>query len=80
MELESNHLPSKQDVPVTISSVEIDSQAERALVWKFDFRLLPVLAIMYLFNSLDKSNLGNAKTAGLEGMSSKGFIASAGLT
>jgi hypothetical protein len=29
-------------------------------------RLLPVLAIMYLFNSLDKSNLGNAKTTGLE--------------
>lgn len=25
----------------------------------------PVLAVMYLFNSLDKSNLGNAKTAGL---------------
>ncbi|KAJ5423093.1 Major facilitator superfamily domain general substrate transporter [Penicillium cf. griseofulvum] len=65
-EFESDHLPSKQDVPVTISSVEIDSQAERALVWKFDLRLLPVLAIMYLFNSLDKSNLGNAKTAGLE--------------
>ncbi len=44
----------------------IDPKAERALVWKFDFRILPVLAVMYLFNSLDKSNLGNAKTAGLE--------------
>ncbi|KAK1146227.1 hypothetical protein N8T08_003317 [Aspergillus melleus] len=44
----------------------IDSRAERSLVWKFDLRILPVLAIMYLFNSLDKSNLGNAKTAGLE--------------
>ncbi|KAL2864418.1 putative MFS transporter [Aspergillus lucknowensis] len=44
----------------------IDARAERALVWKFDLRILPVLAIMYLFNSLDKSNLGNAKTAGLE--------------
>ena len=40
--------------------------ADRALVWKFDLRILPVLAVMYLFNSLDKSNLGNAKTAGLE--------------
>jgi MFS family permease len=44
----------------------IDPKAERKLVWKFDLRILPVLAIMYLFNSLDKSNLGNAKTAGLE--------------
>lgn len=40
--------------------------AERAIVWKFDLRILPVLAVMYLFNSLDKSNLCNAKTAGLE--------------
>jgi hypothetical protein len=59
--------PSKQDVSITIGSVDIDPRAERTLVWKLDLRLLPVLAIMYLFNSLDKSNLGNAKTAGLEG-------------
>ncbi|KAI1819101.1 major facilitator superfamily domain-containing protein [Xylaria intraflava] len=43
----------------------IDSAAERALCRKFDFRLLPILAIMYLFNALDKGNLGNAQTAGL---------------
>jgi hypothetical protein len=59
--------PSKPHAITTIASVEIDPRAERALVWKFDLRLLPVLAIMYLFNSLDKSNLGNAKTAGLDG-------------
>ncbi|KAF2214236.1 hypothetical protein CERZMDRAFT_110605 [Cercospora zeae-maydis SCOH1-5] len=40
--------------------------AERKLLWKFDLNILPLLAMMYLFNSLDKSNLGNAKTAGLE--------------
>ncbi|WPG98737.1 putative MFS transporter [Acrodontium crateriforme] len=44
----------------------IDPKAERSLVWKLDIRLLPLLALMYLFNSLDKTNLGNAKTAGLE--------------
>ncbi|KAH6658696.1 major facilitator superfamily domain-containing protein [Truncatella angustata] len=43
----------------------IDKDAEKRLCRKFDFRILPVLAIMYLFNSLDKSNLGNAKTDGL---------------
>ncbi|KAJ5469249.1 transporter [Penicillium diatomitis] len=58
--------PSKPPAIETIESVEIDPRAERALVWKFDLRLLPVLAVMYLFNSLDKSNLGNAKTAGLD--------------
>jgi hypothetical protein len=35
---------------------------ERRLALKFDFRILPVLAVMYLFNALDKGNLGNAKT------------------
>jgi hypothetical protein len=44
------------------SAVITDHPAERALCRKFDFRLLPVLAIMYLFNALDKGNLGNAKT------------------
>lgn len=44
----------------------VDHHAERALCRKFDFRLLPVLALMYLFNALDKSNLGNAKTDGME--------------
>jgi len=44
----------------------IDKKAEQALVRKFDLRILPLLTMMYLFNSLDKANLGNAKTAGLE--------------
>ena len=48
------------------TSILLTPAADRALVWKFDLRILPVLAVMYLFNSLDKSNLGNAKTAGLE--------------
>lgn len=46
--------------------VIVSPAAERALTRKFDLRVLPALAVMYLFNSLDKSNLGNAKTNGLE--------------
>ncbi|RDW95226.1 MFS transporter-like protein [Coleophoma crateriformis] len=44
----------------------VDHAAERALCRKFDFRLLPVLAVMYLFNALDKGNLSNAKTDGMD--------------
>ncbi|MCJ1239714.1 hypothetical protein MMC14_007712 [Varicellaria rhodocarpa] len=64
--------PSKADGQVVLSTDDgaattfMTPAAERAVVWKFDLRILPVLAVMYLFNSLDKSNLGNAKTAGLE--------------
>ncbi|KAF2001767.1 MFS general substrate transporter [Amniculicola lignicola CBS 123094] len=39
---------------------------EKALCWKFDLRILPMLAIMYLCNALDKGNLGNAKTDGMD--------------
>ncbi|KAF5677124.1 tartrate transporter [Fusarium circinatum] len=45
--------------------LEVDHIAERQLCRKFDIRLMPVLAIMYLFNALDKGNLGNAQTVGL---------------
>jgi hypothetical protein len=34
------------------ASTAIDAAAERRLVWKFDLRILPVLAVMYLFNAL----------------------------
>lgn len=44
------------------STAVADHHAERALCRKFDLRLLPILALMYLFNALDKGNLGNAKT------------------
>ncbi|KAI9157987.1 putative transporter -like protein [Paramyrothecium foliicola] len=43
----------------------VDHIAERQLCRKFDFRLMPVLAVMYLFNALDKGNLGHAETANL---------------
>ncbi|KAK3635685.1 hypothetical protein LTR56_014561 [Elasticomyces elasticus] len=49
----------------------ISESAERALLWKFDLRILPLLAVMYLFNALDKSNLGVSggleKSLGMEG-------------
>ncbi|KAK3073955.1 hypothetical protein LTR53_004022 [Teratosphaeriaceae sp. CCFEE 6253] len=37
---------------------------ERRTLRKLDFVLLPFLALLFLLNSLDKSNIGNAETAG----------------
>lgn len=54
------------DVQVDGETYSIDPAAEKRLVWKFDTHILWVLSVMYLFNALDKSNLGNAKTNGLE--------------
>ncbi|KAL4806245.1 major facilitator superfamily domain-containing protein [Aspergillus unguis] len=61
--------PSNNDryAPGVVENVAavVDHKAERALCRRFDLRLLPVLAIMYLFNGLDKGNLGNAETDGM---------------
>ncbi|OKL55482.1 hypothetical protein UA08_09226 [Talaromyces atroroseus] len=43
----------------------IDPQVSKRLKLKADFILLPLLTIGYLFNSLDRSNMSNAYTAGL---------------
>lgn len=43
-----------------------DRKAERALCRKLDMRILPFIAVMYLFNALDKGNISNAKTDGID--------------
>ncbi|KAF1836160.1 MFS general substrate transporter [Decorospora gaudefroyi] len=59
-----------QDTPVspTDSTLEppFDRAAERRLLRKLDFRILPVLWILYLVNFIDRANIGNAKIQGME--------------
>ncbi|KAF4629285.1 hypothetical protein G7Y89_g8861 [Cudoniella acicularis] len=45
--------------------VFVDAAAEKRLVRKLDFRILPVMFLLYLFSYLDRSNVGNAKIAGM---------------
>ncbi|OAL23908.1 hypothetical protein AYO20_10820 [Fonsecaea nubica] len=42
------------------------SGVKKSLLWKLDLIILPVLAMIYFTNSLDRANLGNAKTDGIE--------------
>lgn len=57
-------------VDVEIEEVEtsepINPKAEKKLVHKFDWRLMPIFATAYFFSSLDRSNIGNAKVAGMD--------------
>lgn len=43
-----------------------DEKATARLVRKIDLRLLPFLALLYLLSFLDRTNIGNARLAGLE--------------
>lgn len=38
----------------------------RRLVMKLDFRILPILALLFLCSFFDRTNVGNAKIIGLE--------------
>ncbi|BGP71095.1 hypothetical protein NBRC10513v2_004460 [Rhodotorula toruloides] len=46
--------------------IHIDPAAEARLRRKMDIRILPVVALMYLFCFIDRANIGNARVAGLE--------------
>ncbi|KAJ9149114.1 Retrograde regulation protein 2 [Pleurostoma richardsiae] len=71
-------MPNSEKTPSSIKDVEsgsvndashevaFDPNVVGSLKRKADFILLPILAVAYLFNSLDRSNLSNAHTAGLE--------------
>lgn len=45
--------------------VELPKEEERRILRKVDYRLVPLLALLYLVAFVDRSNIGNAKIAGL---------------
>ncbi|KAK2594290.1 hypothetical protein QQS21_007996 [Conoideocrella luteorostrata] len=47
-------------------AIDFDPQTAKRLKLKADLILLPLLTVAYLLNSLDRSNVSNAHTAGLE--------------
>ncbi|KAJ9640865.1 hypothetical protein H2204_003154 [Knufia peltigerae] len=56
---------SKVVEPPTSGYVE-GTEEEKKLVRKIDMHLIPILWAMYVFNYLDRTNIGNAKVGGME--------------
>ena len=51
-----------------LSPLKVDESGqtiERRIVRKFDFSIMPLVFCLYLVAFLDRSNIGNAKTAGM---------------
>jgi hypothetical protein len=64
--IEDTGKPEKiMDIYRTYES-EYAAQAERALVRKIDKRILPLIAIIYLFNYLDRNSITQARLYGLQ--------------
>ncbi len=54
------------EVPAGYFPVTVEERAmSRALNVKFDIFLLPFMSLLYLFNGLDRGNVGNAQTQGV---------------
>ncbi|TVY26070.1 putative transporter [Lachnellula hyalina] len=62
--MEGNHVDEKQ--PAHDAAPLGDKALTRRILLKLDFRILPVLALLFLCSFLDRTNVGNAKTYGLE--------------
>ncbi|KAL3461363.1 major facilitator superfamily domain-containing protein [Aspergillus heterothallicus] len=56
--------PAKADTKT--ENVEETGQEERALRWKIDLRVFPVLIVLFILNFIDRNNFANARLKGLE--------------
>lgn len=67
-ELESDRSAFQRDVPECLQSYTRDELKglERKLVRRMDFRILPVIIVMFLFNIIDRNGLTNARLGTLE--------------
>jgi MFS family permease len=45
--------------------INVDPKEEARILRKIDFRLVPMLALLYLLAFIDRSNIGNARIAGM---------------
>lgn len=43
----------------------VDMEAERKLLWKIDYHVVPPLTVLFLLAFLDRINIGNANIQGL---------------
>lgn len=56
----------KEEYERALAAYVPDTEAEKKLVRKIDLFLLPCLWIMYVMNYIDRTNIGNAKIAGMD--------------
>lgn len=67
-EVHQNYVGTLRDLPedpdAGLTSEE-KAAIDRKLVWRLDWILIPWLCLLYLMAFLDRTNIGNAKIAGL---------------
>lgn len=56
----------KTEGTVNARSFEYTVEEEESVIRKLDWHLMPLIFVLYSFSVLDRSNLGNAKIAGMQ--------------
>lgn len=67
-ELQQNYVGTLRDLPPDPDAHLPESERaaiDKKLVWKLDLVMIPWLSLLYLLAFLDRTNIGNAKIAGL---------------
>lgn len=60
------NIESLESASSSSQDLGFDNKATSRLIRKIDWTLLPFLALLYLLSFLDRTNIGNARLAGLE--------------
>ena len=45
---------------------DTDGVSDKALMWKVDIRILPIMFLFYMLSYLDRINIGNARIQGMQ--------------
>ncbi|KAK9312823.1 major facilitator superfamily domain-containing protein [Lipomyces starkeyi] len=61
----NNDLGHHEDASRSCNFVHIDPVVQKRVVRKLDLNLMPLVVVLYLMSFLDRSNIGNADTAGM---------------
>ncbi|KAB8232009.1 major facilitator superfamily domain-containing protein [Aspergillus alliaceus] len=65
-DLEALHLEEAQSNAKEAYNVYVPPAEQSSIRRKFDRRVLPLVCILYILSYLDRGNIGNAKTAGID--------------
>ena len=56
----------KHEEPAEVRLSQFTKEEEEAVIRKLDWHLMPLIFVLYSLSVLDRSNLGNAKIAGMQ--------------